>query len=91
MTLGAVEATFVLFATSNLVGLLVSHVRQGVRIDALKDDLHTVKKALGISNGDSPAFIRRSECELRESGVKEAVVEIKDRLDRIEERIAAVR
>lgn len=80
MTLGAAETTFIIFAVSNLGAMLVSHVRQSTKLDALRDDVNIIRKRLGLMNGDAPAFMPRIECELRESGIKE-------RLDRIEEAV----
>ena len=82
MTIGATETAFFIFAITNLGALLASHVRQSTKLDALREDLNIVRKRLGLMNGDSPAFIPRSECGFIEAAVKE-------RLERIEELLEA--
>ena len=47
-------------------------------VSQTKKDISTIKKALGLENGDNPAFVRTSNCVLMEKEVDRRLAEVRD-------------
>jgi hypothetical protein len=70
------SAELLLAAGGQLAVVVAAFVWVKADVNQTKKDMSTIKKSLGLENGDSPAFVRTSNCVLMEKEVDRRLSEV---------------
>ena len=75
------SAEFLFALIVQLVVVVAAFVWVKADVSQTKDDLRTIKKALGLANGDNPAFVRTSLCVMMEKEVERRLTEVQKQVN----------
>jgi hypothetical protein len=81
-----IEVSQLLWGLSTLAAIVASHVRTSVLLGTTRSDVQTIKKRMGLSNGDVPIFTEREHCLATHANLQREIGQLSGRMEHAIER-----